>query len=717
MASQSGSDGPSSTKRTLSDGSNGGGKRTLANLFIGPPRDVRDPGIFHSLSLVAFLAWVGLGSDGLSSTCYGPEEAFLALGHDQYLAVFLAVMTALTVFIISASYAQTIDLFPSGGGGYLVATKLLGAYPGLVSGCALVIDYVLTISISIASGADAIFSFLPIHWHWLKFWMCLVMVVLMVGMNLRGVKESVLTLLPIFLAFVMMHFWLIGYGFLIKSPELPTITRGAIDQVHTGISTVGVLGLAIIFFRAYSMGAGTYTGIEAVSNALPILREPRTVTGKRTMLYMAVSLAALAGGILVGYLLFDVAPAKGQTLNAVLFERVAGNWRLFGLAIGTPIITFTLLTEGALLFVAAQTGFVGGPQVLATMAVDRWLPRRFAQLSSRLVTQDGVLAMGLAAIAILVFTEARVSVLVVLYAINVFVTFTLSQLGMSAHWWQERAREPQWLRKLAINGVGCSFTALILMLTVTLKFDQGGWVTIAITGGLVALCYGVRHHYRYIAHVIEQLEADILPEIFAATESPPEMYDPTAPTAVLLVNGFNGLGLATLLTLRRIFRDQYRNVIFVGVGEVEASRMKGPEEVRQLEQQVADDLSEYCRLATDLGLHSQLRVSIGPDVIAELRRLCQDVAHEFPQAVFFAGKLIFEAELEGFISRFLHNHTALELQKFLQVQGLSLMILPVRVIPSAVRNEAEMLGQTTPRRLRQQTPRRRPARRNPTSRP
>ena len=691
MASQPGSDGPGgSTKRTLTDSTNGGGKRTLTDLFIGPPRDVRDPGIFHSLSLVAFLAWVGLGSDGLSSSCYGPEEAFLALGHDQYLAVFLAVMTALTVFIISASYSQTIDLFPSGGGGYLVATKLLGPYPGLVSGCALVIDYVLTISISIASGADAIFSFLPTHWHWLRFWVCLLVVVVMVGMNLRGIKESVLSLLPIFLAFVVMHFWLVGYALLIRSPELPTITRDAIDQVHTGISTIGALGLAIIFFRAYSMGAGTYTGIEAVSNGLPILREPRTVTGKRTMLYMAISLAGLAGGILVGYLLFKVAPIKGQTLNAVLFERVAGNWQMFGLPIGVPIVTFTLITEGALLFVAAQTGFIDGPRVLATMATDRWLPRRFAQLSSRLVTQDGVLAMGLAAVAILVFTRARVNLLVVLYAINVFVTFTLSQLGMSVHWWQERRREPHWHRKLAINGIGCTFTALILMLTITLKFDEGGWVTVVITGGLIALCYAVRHHYRYIAQAIEQLEADILPEIFAAKESPPEKYDPTAPTAVLLVNGFNGLGLATLLTLRRLFRDQYRNVIFVGVGEVEASRMKGPEEVRQLEQQVADDLSEYCRFATDLGLHSELRVSIGPDVIAELRRLCLDVAHEFPQAVFFAGKLIFEAELESFISRFLHNHTALELQKFLQVHGLSLVILPVRVMPSGVRREAEM---------------------------
>src|ERR1700736_4518988 len=165
-------------------------RRTLTSLFIGPRRDVRDPNIFHSLSLVAFLAWVGLGSDGLSSSCYGPEEAFLALGHDQYLAVFLAVMTALTVFIISASYSQTIDLFPSGGGGYLVATKLLGPYPGLVSGCALVIDYVLTISISIASGADAIFSFLPVSWLHFKLEICILVVVLLVGLILGGVKKS-----------------------------------------------------------------------------------------------------------------------------------------------------------------------------------------------------------------------------------------------------------------------------------------------------------------------------------------------------------------------------------------------------------------------------------------------------------------------------------------------------------------------------------------------
>ncbi len=291
---------------------NSGEKRTLSDVLIGPARNVRDPEIFHSLSLVAFLAWVGLGSDGLSSSCYGPEEAFLALGPHQYLAVFLAMLTALTVFIISASYSQTIDEFPTGGGGYLVATKLLGSYAGLTSGCALVIDYVLTISISIASGADAIFSFLPIGWLPYKFWVCVLVVIILVGMNLRGVKESVLTLLPIFIAFVITHVWLITYALIEKAPMLPQITHDAIGEVHRSYHSIGFIALAIIFLRAYSLGGGTYTGIEAVSNGLPILREPRTVTGKHTMIYMSISLAFVAGGILFGYMLFNVGPIQAR---------------------------------------------------------------------------------------------------------------------------------------------------------------------------------------------------------------------------------------------------------------------------------------------------------------------------------------------------------------------------------------------------------------------
>ncbi|HTW86726.1 MAG TPA: hypothetical protein VMD75_01855, partial [Candidatus Binataceae bacterium] len=196
------------------------------------------------------------------------------------------------------------------------------------------------------------------------------------------------------------------------------------------------------------------------------------------------------------------------------------------------------------------------------------------------------------------------------------------------------------------------------------------------------LCYLVRRHYQYVTRAIQQLEADILPQIYSAKESRQETFDPKAPTAVLLVSGFNGLGLATLTTLDRLFGGQFKNMVFISVGEVDSALLKGPEEVRQLEQQVADDLNEYCQLAADMGFHPELRISIGPDVVAELKRLCLAVVKEFPQAVFFAGKLIFTDELEGFISRFLHNHTALELQSWLQVHGMSLVILPVRVANS-----------------------------------
>jgi Amino acid permease len=506
---------------------------------------------------------------------------------------------------------------------------------------------------------------------------------LMIGMNLRGVKESVLSLLPIFVAFVLMHSMLVVYALLSRAPELPEIVRNAIYQARSGVDTLGTLGLGIIFFRAYSMGAGTYTGIEAVSNGLPILREPRTATGKHTMIYMAVSLAFIAGGILVGYLLVGVEPQKGQTLNAVLFERLTANWYLAGFPLGRQVVTVTLITEGALLFVAAQTGFVGGPQVLATMARDRWVPRRFSYLSERLVTEDGVVAMGLAAILILIGTHARVGELVILYAINVFVTFTLSQLGMSKLWWKRRQQDPKWMRKLVVNGTGCIFTALILLLTVTLKFYEGGWVTIAITATVIAACYAVRRHYQLVATAVEQLEADILPQIYSAAEQAPGERDPNAPTAVLLVNGFSGLGLATLMMIPRLFGGQFRNVVFVSVGEVDSSLLKGPEEVTQLEQQVADDLLEYCRLAEHLGFHAQTRTGLGAEVVTELRRLCLEVVREFPQPVFFAGQLVFSDEVDSFLGRFLHNHTALELLRWLQLRGLSLVILPVRVSPRA----------------------------------
>ena len=297
-----------------------GGSRfaSFKDILLGKPKDPLDPKVFHQISLVAFLAWVGLGADGLSSSAYGPEEAYLALGQHSLLALPLAIMMAITVFVISASYSQIIELFPTGGGGYLVATKLLGEKTGLVSGSALVVDYMLTITISVASGADALFSFLPASVQGLKLFTEIFLILGLIFLNLRGTKESVQFLLPIFLLFVLAHGVAITLGVGTRIGELPTVVSSSIGESLGDVRGIGIWATLAILLHAYSLGGGTYTGIEAVSNGLQILREPRAETGKRTMLYMAISLAFTASGILLCYLLHQVVHEPGRTLNASL---------------------------------------------------------------------------------------------------------------------------------------------------------------------------------------------------------------------------------------------------------------------------------------------------------------------------------------------------------------------------------------------------------------
>ena len=189
---------------------------------VGAPRNIKDPSIFHKLSLVPLLAWIGLGADGLSSSSYGPEEAFRALGQHTYLAVFLALATSLTVFIISYAYSRIIEHFPHGGGGYIVATHTLGNKAGVVSGSALLVDYMLTITVSIAACGDALFSFLPMGMHDYKIFFELFLILILIMLNLRGVKESVTILAPIFIVFVVTHIFMIGYGILVApAPDRP----------------------------------------------------------------------------------------------------------------------------------------------------------------------------------------------------------------------------------------------------------------------------------------------------------------------------------------------------------------------------------------------------------------------------------------------------------------------------------------------------------------
>lgn len=632
------------------------------------------------MSLVAFLAWVGLGADGLSSSAYGPEEAFKAIGHwdhgtfipdHAYLAVFLAGAIAATVFIISWSYRRIIEEFPHGGGGYIVATKHLGPLVGAVSGSALLVDYVLTIAVSLASGADAIFNFLPAAWLPYKLAAVLFVLGILTIMNLRGVKESVTILTPIFIVFLISHAILI-FGAIGKNAG--NITEVA-HTVHQGasshLSTAGAIGVALVFMRAFSLGGGTFTGIEAVSNGIGIMREPRVRTAKRTMLLMATSLAITASGILLAYLLLHVVPVEGRTMNGLLAEKLVGTSTGAGV-----FVVITMVSEGALLFVAAQAGFVDGPRVMANMALDQWLPHRFAALSEQLTMHNGVWLMAGAAALVLVYTGGSVDALVVMYSINVFLTFTLSNVAMIRH--AAHTREGNWKRAIFVHGLAASVCAMILVITLVEKFGEGGWITSAITAGLVVLCAGIRRHYRSVGRKVVELSNQL--EVTAEPAfSNIETLDPAKSTAVVLAGGYGGLGLHTLMQIPRVFPRQFEQVVFVAVGVIDAGVFKGKDEMDAMRAKIDGDLAKYVAFARGhMGWAAESVSAIGTEAVSALDTLCRDVAQKFPRSVFFAGKLVFQQET--WWQRILHNETAAAVERRLHFSGLPMIVLPIRML-------------------------------------
>jgi len=657
--------------------------RRLKDIVIGKSRDLDDRGLFHKVSLVALLAWVGLGADGLSSSCYGPETAFLALGTHTYLSLFVALLTVLTITIICASYSQIIELFPTGGGGYLVASKLLSPGAGLVSGCALVVDYILTIAISVASGADAAFSLLPPGWQHAKLAVALIGVACLTLINLRGVKESVMIFLPVFLAFIFTHLFAILYVVVSHAFATPELAVNLVKEVHGARHELGWLGMLVLILRAYSMGAGTFTGIEAVSNAVPLLREPRVRTGKRTMLYMGISLSVTVVGLFIAYLFFHATPQDGKTLNAVVFESMAQSWPA---PLGFIFVLITLASEAALLFIAAQTGFLDGPSVLASMALDRWVPTRFASLSDRFVKQNGIVLMGVVALVVTFLTRGQVTVLVVLYSINVFITFSLSQLGMVRHWWQNRKTVSDWRGKLLINGTGFGLTVFILISLCFVKFFEGGWVTLLATGLLIAVAVRIRRHYRRTHGRLQRLdelvtvtEQVVMPhdENTAIARMKEPVFDKTAKTAVLLVSGFNGVGLHTLFGLIRMFPGVFKNYLFVQVGVVDAGNFKGTTEIDNLKKAIGGETDQYVQYMRRKGFFSESISKIGVDVVTVIGELAPEIAREFPNAVFVGGQLVFPED--RWIDRTLHNYAVFAMQRRLYQMGYPFLVLPIRV--------------------------------------
>jgi hypothetical protein len=355
----------------------------------------------------------------------------------------------------------------------------------------------------------------------------------------------------------------------------------------------------------------------------------------------------------------------------VLATEVFGGWPFGGL-----IAFVTILSEAILLMVGAQTGFLDGPRVMANMAIDSWLPRRFSSLSERFVMNDGIFLMGGAAILLLIFTQGSIAALVVMYAINVFLNFALAEFGMSRFFYTNRRSEPLWRKHIFIHLVGLVLCSTILAITIFEKTGEGGWLTLLITSGVIGTCYLIRGHYQKVTAGFHKFDDLLLncPSVSSNDEIVP--VNPKKKTAVQLVSNFNGFGIHTFYSIIQNFPEQYENFIFVSIAVVDSGSFKGIAEVNGLHESVRESCQKYVELARCLGFAAECRTAVGTDVVETGVELCSSVARDFKNATFFAGQIVFRHEHP--FHRILHNETAFAIQRRLHYRGITTVILPVQ---------------------------------------
>jgi hypothetical protein len=390
-------------------------------------------------------------------------------------------------------------------------------------------------------------------------------------------------------------------------------------------------------------------------------------------------LAFTAGGIILLYLLWQAQPVQGQTLNAITFGAIIGNLGIGSEFARHSALAAVLAFEAGLLLVAANTGFLGGPAVMANMAVDYWMPRQFRQLSSRLVTQNGVTLMGGAALLILVWSQGKVALLVVLYSINVFLTFSMSLLGLSVHWWRNRRSERNWRWRLALSLTGLAVAAGILAVSLIEKFADGGWETILITSIVITGCLAVRSHYDAVRTQLQTIDKLFSgkPLQEGAVTSPPPL-DRQQATAVFFVGKNRGVAMHALLWVQRMFPEHFKNCVFLSVGEVDVASYDGQGALRTLRYELENSLRYYVNFCHIHGIAAKSYLAFGTDPVEELIKLSDQVNREFPNSVCFASKLIFASET--FFTHWLHNQTALAIQQRLHVMGQQMVILPMKIV-------------------------------------
>ena len=626
--------------------------------------------VIKKISIVPLLALIGLGADSISSCCYGPESAFLVVKEAPYLSLFVCLLSIITIWLLSASYSQVIELFPNGGGGYVVASKLLSPFFGLVSGCALLIDYILTITISIASGMDAIFSLFPHEHHLIKEEVKIVALVLMILLNLRGVKESIIPWIPIFILFNLTHFFGFLWGFLHTDVSAKLLVQNTLSEMQAVQSEIGLFGLLFLILKSYGMGAGTYTGIEAVSNNTRIIAEPRVENAQTTMRYMAIGLSLTVAGLFLGYLVFDIQHTPGKTLNASLFEHIFAS---FSPPIANILLFLTMISETLLLVMAGQTGFLGAPRVLTNMSIDRWLPNRFTTLSDRFVIRDGVIMIGLVSILLMFLTKGSVGILVILYSLSVFITFSLSQIGMVLYWLKSRQKEKTWKRKLLVNLIGAMLSLTILISLSIIKFQDGAWITLVSVCVLIIIAILIKRYYLHFAKELKNLHTLPLQHAPVKKETPQVLA--TQHTAVLFFGGSGHLGSYSINKVLELFGDSINHFVILQAAVVDTQNFKGPGALEVLRSQLKQDVGHFVTKLKHHGYSAEGMISVGFDITDELEKLA-DMAHKkHPSCIFFGGRIMLPKETS--VSRWMHNQTLNSISRRLYYKQYNFITIPI----------------------------------------
>jgi amino acid transporter len=471
--------------------------RALKRVLVGTPIPTT-LAKHERLSRVTGLAV--FASDALSSVAYATEEILLILVLAGTAALHLSVpigfgIAALIVIVVS-SYRQTILAYPQGGGAYIVTRENLGRYPSLVAGAALLIDYVLTVAVSVAAGIAAITSAMPPLYPY-RVWLCVLGIVLITIGNLRGVRESgKLFATPTYL-FVGAYAVMIGWGalgWLTGRMATPTGTPGAVEGVHA---------LTIFLaLRAFASGCAALTGIEAVSDGVPAFRRPEAANARGVLVWLGVILVSLFLGITFLANAFGIVPMEGETVASQLARRVFGDSVLY---------YFVQAVTTLILVLAANTSFADFPRLSFFLARDRFLPRQFANRGDRLAYSNGIIILAVLSAILLVAFRGDTHALIPLYAVGVFVSFTLSQSSMVRYWF--RVRRPRWPARAALNAVGAAATGLVMLIIATTKFTHGAWIVTLLIPCLVFLFLAIHRHYDAVARQlsVESVEPRLPP--------------------------------------------------------------------------------------------------------------------------------------------------------------------------------------------------------------